>query len=132
MPDVKNESQYFNLTLGLRNRFDFGPILKANAIVPDDTVLYDLDKIKKAIKDALNVDPILECYVLKNLDVQYLSQMQVCLSKSFQLIDCNENQSTSNAVPSKNTPQETRCQHGLPIHYPTFHYSTLVKSLQIQ
>ncbi len=45
LPQIKNESDYFNFTLGLRDHFDFGPILKAGGIVPDDTLLYDLDKI---------------------------------------------------------------------------------------
>ena len=80
MSQIHNESDYFNASLGLRDHFDFGPILKGSNIIPDDTLLYDLDKIKYAIKSVLNVEPMVVCYVLKDSHVQYLAQMQICLS----------------------------------------------------
>lgn len=129
LPQIKSESDYFNLTLGLRDHFDFGPILKANGIVPDDTLLYDLDKIKYAIKSVLNVEPMIVCYILKDSDVQYLSQMQICLSKQFELVDCAFEAVELVNIVVDNTPQETQCQQGIPIHYPTIRYSDTIKSI---
>lgn len=123
LPNINSESDYFNVTLGLRNHFDFGPILKASNIVPDDVVLYDLDKIKGAIKSVLNVEPMIVCYILKDSDVQYLSQMQICLSKSFELVDCAFEAVELVNIVKDNTPQETQCQEGIPIHYPTIKYN---------
>lgn len=122
LPDIKTESDYFNVTLGLRNHFDFGPILKASNIVPDDVQLYDLNKIKEAIKSVLNVEPMIVCYIEKDSDVQYLSQMQICLSKQFELVDCAFESVELVNIVRDNTPQQTQCQHGLPIHYPTIRY----------
>lgn len=127
MPQIKNESDYFNFTLGLRDHFDFGPILKAGGIVPDDTLLYDLDKIKYAIKSVLNVEPMIVCYILKDSDVQYLSQMQICLSKEFELVDCAFQAVELVNIMVDNEPQETQCQHTMPVHYPTIHYSKSVE-----
>lgn len=126
---VKNESGYFNVSLALRDHFDFGPILKGSNIVPDDTLLYDLNKIKYAIKSVLGVEPLVTCYVLRDSNVQYLSQMQFCLSKQFELIECEIDSINLIKLAIDKTPEETHCQQGLPIHYPTFHYSKLIEEL---
>lgn len=118
--DINTESDYFNVTLGLRNHFDFGLILKASNIVPDDKKLYDLSDIKEAIKSVLNVEPSVDCYVLQDSNVQYISQMQICLSKTFDLVDCGGSQSAKSArvVRDTSSPQETQCLNDLPVHYP--------------
>lgn len=95
--------------------------------MPDDTILYDLDKVKYAIKSILNVEPMIVCYILKDSDVQYLSQMQICLSKQFELVDCAFDAVELVNIVVDNTPQETQCQHGIPIHYPTIRYSDSVR-----
>lgn len=128
LPEIQGESDYFKVTLGLRDHFDFGPILKANGIVPDDTILYDLEKIKYAITSVLNVQPMIVCFILKDSDVQYLSQMQVCLSKQFELVDCAFEAVELVNIVRDNTPQETQCQPNLPIHYPTIRYSKIVQN----
>ena len=132
LPQVQGEVNYFNFTLGLRNHFDFGPILKANGIVPSDTVLYDLHDVKKAITSVLGVEPMIVCYILKDSDVQYLSQMQICLSKEFELVDCAFEAVELVNIVVDNTPQETQCQYSLPIQYPTFQYSKLVQNALVK
>jgi ribonuclease I len=122
LPQVTSESDYFNLSLALRAEFDFGPILRKSNIQPDDTLLYDLNKIKFAIQSQLNVEPMLVCYVLRDSDVQYLSQMQICLSKQLELVDCAFEAIEIVQIFKDNTPQEIQCQSGLPIHYPTIKY----------
>lgn len=124
---IKNESDYFSISLGLRNEFDFGPVLKKSAIVPDDTLLYDIDKIRYAIKKELKVEPMIVCYILKDSDVQYLSQMQVCLSKQFELVDCEFQAVELVNITKSNVPQETQCQPGMPVHYPTIKYSHMIR-----
>ncbi len=126
LPTISDESGYFNTTLGLRDHFDFGPILKGSAIVPDDDKLYDLDLMKAAIKNVLGVEPGLTCYVLKNSRKQYLSQMQICLSKTYEQIDCaptSINMLDLVTKANENKPQQIDCQQGIPIHYPTIEYN---------
>ena len=122
LPDITDESDYFNTTLGFRSHFDFGPILKGSSITPDDTVLYDLNQIKNAIHSVLGVEPMVVCYVLRDSDVQYLSQMQICLSKEYELVDCAFDSIELVNIAVDNAPQETQCQHGMPIHYPIIKY----------
>ncbi|CAF1081389.1 unnamed protein product [Brachionus calyciflorus] len=123
LPQIQDQSDYFNVTLGLRNKFDFGPALKKLNIEPDDKLLYDLDKIKYAIRNYFRVEPMIVCYVLKDSDVQYLSQMQVCLSKDFQLVDCEFKAIELAKIAIDNKAQEIQCQPGIPIHYPTIKYT---------
>jgi ribonuclease T2 len=126
LPLISDESGYFNTTLGLRDHFDFGPILKGSSIVPDDDKLYDLNQIKTAIKNVLGVEPGLTCYVLRDAKKQYLSQMQICLSKTYEQMDCvpTESRDMLEIITKKiyEKPQQTDCQHGIPIHYPTIEY----------
>lgn len=91
MPQIKDESDYFNVSLALRDHYDFGVILKANNIEPSDDEAdggYDYESIKHSIKSVLNVDPFLVCFLDKKANKQYISQMQVCLDKQFELIEC--------------------------------------------
>ena len=119
---MHTESDYFNRSLSLRDLFDFGPMLAAGQIVPDDLQLYDLEAIKSAIKSVLSVEPQLTCYVLKDSDVQYLSQMQICLSKQYELVECADEALELTKISVDNTPQETTCQPGMPVHYPIIKY----------
>jgi ribonuclease T2 len=123
LPEIKSESDYFNLTLGLRDHYDFGEALRGYEVVPDDTVMYDVDKIETALSSVLGVKPLLTCYVEKDADVQYLSQMQICLSKKFELVDCSTLAVEPALVARDNAAQETACQRGMPVHYPTIKYA---------
>lgn len=114
LPQITDESDYFNVSLSLRTIFDFGKMLKANKIIPDDEKSYDLSSIKSAIQKVLKVEPTVECY--ESDGVQYLAQMQICLSKQFELVDCYEKSSQENAsVPSD---QLTECRDSVPVLYP--------------
>lgn len=123
LTQIRSESDYFNVTLGLRALYDFGPVLSRAAIEPDDTLLVDLGKIKTAIKSVLHVEPMIVCFVLKDSDIQYLSQMQVCLSKQFELVDCEFEAIELVQIVKDNQPQEMQCQPDMPIHYPTIKYA---------
>lgn len=90
--------------------------------MPDDDNLYDLDQMKNAIKKVLGVEPGLTCYVLRDSKKQYLSQMQICLSKSYEQIECAHESIDMLKIVRNNKPQQTECQRGIPIHYPTIEY----------
>jgi len=123
LPNIKSESDYFSSTLSLRDKYDLGAILAQSSIVPDDTLLLDLDKIIHTIKSSLNVEPMLVCYVLKDSNIQYLSQMQVCLNKEFELVDCAFEALEMARIMRENEAQEIQCQPGMPVHYPTIKYA---------
>jgi hypothetical protein len=122
LPEISGESEYFSTSLDLRDKFDFGPILEGNGIVPDDENLYDLDEISSAIKKVLGVDPGLTCYVLRGEKKQYLSQMQICLSKDYEQMNCVGRSIELLKIETEDA-QQTDCQQGIPVHYPTIQYS---------
>lgn len=118
LPQVTCESDYFNVSLNLRTLYDFGPVLKSNGIVPDDTNLYNLNKIELAVTSVLGVKPLIVCDIQKDSDVQYLSQMQVCVSKELKLVDCAFKAVEPAQIMYDNAAQETQCNPALPVHYP--------------
>ena len=131
LPDIRDESGYFNVSLGLRDHFDFGPMLQASEILPDDDKTYDASKLKESIKGILNVTPFMVCYWDKEKNVQYLSQMQICLSKEFELVECRSSHidmlelvpsqsriKENSEAPRKNDVVEIPCHDNVPIHYP--------------
>lgn len=86
LSQVTDEKDYFTTTLNLRKEYDFGAILSKASIIPGDSKSYGLTAIEEAIKKALNVEPIISCYSKDNK--QYIAEMQVCLDKKLDLIDC--------------------------------------------
>ena len=130
LPEIRDQKDYFNVSLNLHRKFDFGPILRAKKFVPDDTNLYSLEKISEAIFEHLRVKPMLVCYFVKESNVQYLSQMQVCLSKEYSVIDCDPAdqvqifQSLQSHMLKTNSGlldsvREVPCVRNVPVHYPT-------------
>ena len=99
--------------------YDFGPILAEQSIVPNDTMLYDVKKIKEVVKNKLNVEPLLVCYTKRDSDVQYLSQMQICLDKNYKLTECSVESVGLAGIMFNNEPEEVPCVDDLPISYPT-------------
>ena len=129
LPQVSGESDYFNLTLSLRAHYQFGVLLAGAGITPDDTQMYDLEKIRFALQSTLGVTPFLVCYVEKDADLQYFSQMQICLSKQFELVDCATEAVEPALIMKDNQAQETQCQNGIPVHYPTIKHSRIFNAL---
>ena len=116
-PFVSDESDYFNITLGLRSHFDLAQILKASNVVPDDQNDYELDKIKYALSSVLSVPSYISCQVPKNADYQYLSSIQICLDLNFDITECGGGGSVSSRA-----GEETQCRENLPVRYPTIRY----------
>lgn len=115
---IKNQDDYFSVSLGLRDKFDFGPILAEANIIPSDTLLYSLDNILNAIQAKLGVRPLTTCFIQKDSNIQIFSQMQICFDKDFSLIDCRDQVLELAKIAVDNTPQETGCSHTRPISYP--------------
>jgi ribonuclease T2 len=119
---IKNENDYFSVSLSLRDKFDFGPILAEAKIIPSDTLLYSLDNIISAVQAKLGVRPLATCYIQKDSNIQIFSQMQICFDKEFNLIDCRDQVLELTKIFVDNTPQETGCSSTRPVSYPTIKY----------
>lgn len=113
LSQVTNEKDYFTTTLDLRKKYDFDGILAKASILPDDSKSYELNDIEEAISNALNVEPIVTCYN-KN-GKQYIAEMQVCLDKSLDLIECKSVQGKAMLSYSSENP----CNSETKIFYPS-------------
>lgn len=82
-------------------------------------MLYDVKKIKAAIKNKLNVEPLLVCYTKRDSDIQYFSQMQICFDKKYQLTECSVDSVELVEIMFNNEPLEVPCADDVPISYPT-------------
>ena len=117
LPQITSESGYFNVSLELRKKFDFGRMLNDSSIVADDAKDYDLSAIKAAIRQVTGVEPLVECY--RSGDVQYIVEMQICLSKTFAPIECGSSKAGLRKKRNTHTQSESPCVNGLPVRYPT-------------
>lgn len=78
-----NEYHYFKGTLALHNKFNLTRILANSGIVPSTRHYQDTDLLM-----AMQKNSEFQCYYDKTTGIQFLSSIQICLSKSLQWIDC--------------------------------------------
>nr|ADC52410.1 self-incompatibility ribonuclease [Solanum habrochaites] len=80
--DLFNETQYFDLALVLKDRFDLLTTFRTHGIVPRSS--HTVDKIKKTIRSVTGVLPNLSC--TKNMD---LLEIGICFNReASKMIDC--------------------------------------------
>ena len=112
LSEVANEKDYFTTTLNLRKEYNFDTILSKASITPDDNKPYKLNDIEEAIKKALKVEPIVSCYSQDNK--QYIAEMQVCLDRNLELIECKSAQDKGHVAYSSEKPCSTKNE----VYYP--------------
>lgn len=117
LKQVTNERDYFQMTLGLREKFDFGTLLEKASIVPDNSKSYELAEFINAIEKELAFAPVLSCFVEKESKRQFLAEMQICLNKSLEQIDCSEH-NKAKMVAMRANEHEQQCSPKMPVHYP--------------
>ncbi len=117
MPQVRNERDYFELTLGLREKLEFGVFLEKSLIIPDNNKGYELEKIVNAIKSKIDVEPVAYCFYDKEAGKQFLSEMEVCLNKKLELIECTNPQKRS-LLKKMGSIEEEMCKSDIPVVYP--------------
>lgn len=108
MEQVKDEHDYFEVTLGLHDKYDFGKILSKNGIVPSDSKGYTLEEITDAIEGELKVKPLITCENQGKKD--FIAEMQICLDKNLEVREC------------VHATDGGKCNNGAPIYYPIIHW----------
>jgi hypothetical protein len=100
--------------------------LAEQSIVPHDTMLYDVKKIKAVIKNKLGFEPLMVCYTKRDSDIQYFSQMQICFNKNYELTECSVESVELVGIMFDNEPEEIPCVDDIPISYPTIKPQSLL------
>ncbi|XP_047530192.1 ribonuclease Oy [Vanessa atalanta] len=84
---LNSELKYFSTGINWLQKYSMSNILKAENIVPSNTKEYSIADINKAIKDKINVDPVIECK--KEDGESYISEIRICFTKDFKIANCD-------------------------------------------
>lgn len=95
--DKFNQTEYFNLTLGIKDEVDLLKLLEQGGIMPSDDTKYPLVNIVNAVKVGINNSvPGILCYYKINETSNYkinetynlLQEIRVCLDADGRYINC--------------------------------------------
>ncbi len=115
-----NQTDYFKVTLVMREEYDFGAILEQNGVVPMDDTPYKLSDFIDAFKNSLQVEPVMACFTQNSTNKQYLGEMHICMDKTYHLINCqNPPRSRLNKRNVVDGIGESPCTNESPIYYPS-------------
>jgi len=128
LPSLRGEHNYFQASLRLREKYAFKDILHKKGIDPHHSKGYQLKDISAALGSALRNKTIsVQCFFSSHDKLsaandanevfstkhQYLSQVEVCLDKQFEPIDC---------------PDAGTCSRHQPIYYPPIIHRKMLMS----
>jgi len=117
---LTNQSDYFKVTLAMREEYDFGAILEQNGVTPTDETPYKLSNFIEAFKNSLQIEPVMACFTNNSTNKQYLGEMHICLDKTYHLISCQS--TVVSRIIKRNVVDgvgESPCSDSMPIYYPT-------------
>jgi len=98
LPALQGEYNFFNMGLILNKKLNTLRML-SDQNYPPRIEGYDYPTMKKAFTDALGAEPTFGCFYQKKYGTQYLMQIDICLDKSFEVVDCKR--SSGGCVDSK-------------------------------
>ncbi|KAK9880053.1 hypothetical protein WA026_008563 [Henosepilachna vigintioctopunctata] len=87
LPQLDSVYNYFKKGLDFNKDFDILKTLSASNIVPNMNN-YTIEDISNAVQKNLGKVPQIECIVDSKTKDSLLSEIRLCLNKSFELIDC--------------------------------------------
>lgn len=88
LPTLNTELKFFSKGMEWNKAFNIRDILLSTSIMPSSSG-YTIDKIYNSIRNVINHNPIMQCVVDKNTKESLLSEIQICLDRSFNVIDCD-------------------------------------------
>ncbi|XP_052429316.1 ribonuclease T2 isoform X1 [Carassius gibelio] len=121
---LNSQHKYFSKALELYKKFNLTNVLESNRIVPSEQQHYTLDEVETAITSFYNVKTKIQCvHPVKGDQVQILGQIEICVDRDFQLIDCQKSieEICSNDIPAVSVSGQSElrvCDHSTPVYYP--------------
>jgi len=91
LPALNSEHKYFAKGLEFNREWNLTKILESSEITPSHSNSYSLSAIKETIEDASNSLVNVGC--IKVDGHQYLTQVEICMDKHFDTIDCDDSYS---------------------------------------
>nr|CUU99512.1 hypothetical transcript [Hymenolepis microstoma] len=84
---IKNQHDYFAISLMLKRMYNFTEIFARNNIVPSNETYYDTASVLVKIRNDIGANVLLHCSWQSGEEAR-LVEARVCVDKSFKLIDC--------------------------------------------
>ncbi|XP_067242797.1 ribonuclease T2 [Chanodichthys erythropterus] len=117
---LNSEHKYFSKALELYHKFDLNSVLRNNKIVPSEKY-YTLDDVETALTNFYNVKPKIQCvHPGKEGQVQILGQIEICVDRDFQLMNCEKSTEEiwSNDMSVSGQSALSVCDQSVPVYYP--------------
>ncbi|CAH1236139.1 unnamed protein product [Diabrotica balteata] len=87
LPALNSIPNFFKKGLELNKQFNIADMLLQSQITPGTTG-YTVDEIVNAIKAVTKHQPTVQCVVESHTKLSMISEIRICLDKSFEVIDC--------------------------------------------
>lgn len=88
LDSINSELKYFQKGLELQKKFDLLRILSDAGIKPSDEATYEFTEFLNGLMKGLGARPTISCVYVKDTKTQYIAQIEFCISKDFDVIDC--------------------------------------------
>jgi ribonuclease T2 len=85
-----DELKYFSTGLKLNHQLDLLTLLEKQGLPPKEATTYQYFEVLSRVEKAIGKKVKLQCTLDKNVSLQYLLQVEVCLNKQLQPIDCTK------------------------------------------
>lgn len=110
VPATSNELKYFQMGLKLHAQYNLTKILLNQGIITSNTAGYMANETEAALRRELGVNTVVQCvYDKEKTKKQLLYEVEICVTKDFQLMDCIPKESQSS------------CPKKEPFYYPPLH-----------
>ena len=109
------EYLFFRKTLDIMAKFNISRSLNQANVIPDDSKLYSVNNVMAALNKILGVKTNLQCFSSSYENIragkhQYLAEIRICMTKTFQLISCTDNENTNVYFKSKKKAYTEPCR----------------------
>ncbi|XP_013396317.1 ribonuclease Oy [Lingula anatina] len=101
LPALGSQFKYFSKGLELHQKYNATILLARAGVVPSDTCNVNITNLYEGLKSQLGKMPNINCYWNKKKHTQNLIEVELCVDKSFSIIDCNSNEDTNLYFSSK-------------------------------
>ncbi|XP_069116304.1 ribonuclease Oy-like isoform X1 [Argopecten irradians] len=92
---TSNEAQYFQKALDLAGTYGASQLLAKENIVPSSSRTYSLEEVEVALAHQLGAKAKVECTKDEKTGKMMLYEVEICLNKQFNPVDCYESNGSS-------------------------------------
>ncbi|XP_071079348.1 ribonuclease Oy-like [Haliotis cracherodii] len=89
LPATDNEFNYFSAALQLNKKLNLQQVLKMFDVIPSNSTGYKVTEVSGLLKKYFGSTPVMRCSYQKATKRQFFMEIEICVDKSFKLMDCD-------------------------------------------